>query len=238
MTNLSSHQLMNIHSIYPATEGEGVHLGMPQVFVRFQGCAVGCVNCDSMETWDFHAGQKFLANEILTKIISYGVSRISITGGDPLHPKHVPAVLELIRAIRASGNFFINIEAAGTRVVKEVFDLVDYISYDYKTPSTQVKTSVDLLISMVLAYPEKYQIKSVIQDRKDFDDVVSAREKVVQQIPNHSLNWVLTPAYGTNENFPRERFIAIQDWNYSSGGHFRFIGQQHKWIYGPKEMLV
>ena len=44
---------LGIHSIYRATEGEGIHIGTPQIFVRFQGCTIGCVNCDSKETWEF-----------------------------------------------------------------------------------------------------------------------------------------------------------------------------------------
>ncbi|MEX0799567.1 MAG: hypothetical protein WD025_08980, partial [Bacteriovoracaceae bacterium] len=49
-----------INSIYMATEGEGIHVGTPQIFVRFQGCAIGCVNCDSKDTWEFLPGNKAL----------------------------------------------------------------------------------------------------------------------------------------------------------------------------------
>ena len=42
-----------INSIYRATEGEGVFVGRPQIFVRYQGCAIGCINCDSKDTWEF-----------------------------------------------------------------------------------------------------------------------------------------------------------------------------------------
>ena len=228
----------SIHSLYQATEGEGAQIGMPQVFVRFQGCAVGCVNCDSMETWDFNVGQKWTIQQVVLAVEKWGLNRVSITGGDPLHPKHVPAVLALVSALKQSKNYYVNIEAAGTRVVPEIFDLVDYISYDLKTPSTKVKTSLDLLIKMVARYPLKYQVKSVVQDREDFDYVWEAFQRTQEFFPNTNLNWVITPAYGTHEEFPRSRFIDIQNWNYEVGGIFRVIGQQHKWIYGPKEMLV
>ena len=81
---------LNLHSIYRATEGEGVFIGVPQIFVRFQGCAVGCVNCDSKETWDFEENRLFPIENVLTKISLLGgdeINRVSITGGDPLHPK-------------------------------------------------------------------------------------------------------------------------------------------------------
>ena len=93
-----------VHSIYSATEGEGIHIGIPQIFVRFQGCNIGCLNCDSKETWDF-SGQKLSLDEVLTQVedeagkYPFRLKRISITGGDPLHPKRAPAV-ELCSGVR------------------------------------------------------------------------------------------------------------------------------------------
>ena len=192
-----------------------------------------------METWDFNAGLKMRVSEVVQEATKWKLKRISITGGDPLHPKHVPAVLELIEKLKNASNCYINIEAAGTRIVTEIFDRVDFISFDLKTPSTKVVTSPKLLATMINRYPHKYQIKSVVQDREDFHYVVQAFDQVTKLIDaQHSLSWVLTPAYGTQEDFPRQRFIDIQKWNYEVGGLFRVIGQQHKWIYGPKEMLV
>ena len=40
-----------INSVYRATEGEGIFVGRVQIFVRFQGCNVKCINCDSKDTW-------------------------------------------------------------------------------------------------------------------------------------------------------------------------------------------
>ena len=90
-----SESYLSINSIYKATEGEGVHIGRPQVFVRFQGCFVGCVNCDSKDTWLFNDSDqgKWTLSKVLDEIWSLSgegsLSWISITGGDPLHPKNV-----------------------------------------------------------------------------------------------------------------------------------------------------
>jgi 7-carboxy-7-deazaguanine synthase len=35
-----------------------------------------------------------------------------------------------------------------------------------------------------------------------------------------------------------DRFVNIMMWNESHGGHFRVIGQQHKWVYGPDKKEV
>lgn len=230
-----------INTIYRATEGEGLFVGRAQIFVRYQGCNVGCVNCDSKETWDFD--KKFHRNleDILSEIEAEGynglIKNVSITGGDPLHPSHVPSVLELVKALKAKG-YFINIEAAGTRVVPEIFDLVDYISFDMKTPSTGVKTPVKNIIKMNEMYPGKFQLKCVVSDRVDFDAVYAAFKDVTQSQNSLEFTWVLTPCYNTNEAFPMERFIDVINWNEAIGGPFRVIGQQHKWIFGPDKKDV
>jgi 7-carboxy-7-deazaguanine synthase len=228
-----------INSIYRATEGEGIHIGIPQIFVRFQGCHVGCVNCDTKETWEFNPAYTTTIDEVMEKIEVLSqdlIKRISITGGDPLHPSHIPSLIELIQELKQR-NYFLNIEAAGTRVVKEVFDLVDFISYDFKTPSTTVKTSRELLFRFIENYGHKSQIKAVISDKKDFEATYEAYH-VVKKAGVPIPPWCLTPCYVPQEPFPMERFQLVVKLNESFGLPFRVIGQQHKWVYGAEARQV
>lgn len=233
MTNLL------INSIYRATEGEGIHIGTPQIFVRFQGCHIGCVNCDTKESWDFDPSFTQSLDEVMNKIegISKGlIKRVSITGGDPLHPSHVPSVIALVRELK-SRDYFVNIEAAGTRVVKEVFDLVDFISYDFKTPSTEVRTSKELLQRFISEYSHKSQIKAVVADKKDFEATYDAFH-FIRASGEVSVPWCLTPCYEPGEEFPMRRFQKVIELNEDFGLPFRVIGQQHKWVHGPTERFV
>jgi 7-carboxy-7-deazaguanine synthase len=228
-----------INSIYRATEGEGIHIGIPQIFVRFQGCHIGCVNCDSKETWDFDPRFTKSLDEVMEEVETLSqdlIKRVSITGGDPLHPSHIPSLLELIKELKARG-YFVNIEAAGTRIVKEVFDLVDFISYDFKTPSTEVRTSKELLTKFLSEYGNKAQIKAVVSDKKDFEATFDAFHFAQKaQVPR--APWCLTPSYEPGEPFPMNRFQQVIQLNESFGLPFRVIGQQHKWAYGPDARLV
>jgi 7-carboxy-7-deazaguanine synthase len=234
---------LGINSIYMATEGEGIHIGIPQIFVRFQGCTIGCWNCDSKETWDFTDDTTSLKDVVETVEEEAGkypnrIKRISITGGDPLHPKHTPGVESLAGELKKRG-YFVNIEAAGSRVVDSIFDNIDFISFDFKTPSTGVVTNLKLVEKIFKQYSKKSQIKSVIADKKDFEFVydvyTSMMEKFDYQI---ETPWVLTPCYEPNEEFPKDRFIEIIKLNESFGSPFRVIGQQHKWIHGPSKRNV
>ena len=230
-----------INSIYRATEGEGVFLGRPQVFVRYQGCAVGCLNCDSKDTWEFKKEMGIDLSEILGRIHTEGhngsIKTVSITGGDPLHPSHVPHVLELVKALKERG-YFVNIEAAGTRVVDEIFDLVDYISFDMKTPSTGVRTPLKNIQKMNTQYKDKFQLKAVVADRVDFDAVFDTFKTLSATESKLNFPWVLTPCFNNEEEFPLQRFMNVISWNEENGAHFRVIGQQHKWIFGPDNKLV
>lgn len=228
-----------INSIYRATEGEGIHIGTPQVFVRFQGCHIGCVNCDSKETWDFDPAFSKNLDEVMETVETLSqnvIKRVSITGGDPLHPSHVPALIELVKELKAR-NYFVNIEAAGTRIVKEVFDLVDFISYDVKTPSTTVRTSKDLLLKFVQEYSHKAQIKAVVADKKDFEATYDAYH-FVKKSDSSQVPWCLTPSFEPGEQFPMNRFQQVVQLNENFGLPFRVIGQQHKWVYGVDARLV
>ena len=179
--------------------------------------------------------------EILDRVHSEGhngsIKNVSITGGDPLHPSHVPHVLALVKALKERG-YFVNIEAAGTRVVDEIFDLVDYISFDMKTPSTGVKTPVKNIQKMNLQYKGKFQLKAVVSDRTDFDAVMDAFKTLCVSESTLNFPWVLTPCFNNEEEFPLQRFIDVISWNEQNGAHFRVIGQQHKWIFGPDNKLV
>jgi 7-carboxy-7-deazaguanine synthase len=225
-----------INSIYLATEGEGIHVGTPQIFVRFQGCHIGCLNCDSMDTWSFEEGELWSLDSILEEIHVEGkngmIKRVSITGGDPLHPKHLPAVYKLSEALRKKG-YYINIEAAGTRIDHKIFDLLDFISFDFKTPSTGVKTNPALIKTLLEQYQGRFQIKAVIENEKDFDATYEAYKIVISGDQNLKIDWCLTPAYNCDESFPQKRFERILELNEQVGGVFRVIGQQHKWVYGP-----
>ncbi|PZS00107.1 MAG: 7-carboxy-7-deazaguanine synthase QueE [Chloroflexi bacterium] len=76
------HLQLNEH--FWSIQGEGAHAGRTAVFLRLQGCPVGCSWCDSKLTW--YAGGERVAVEAIPEIVSvYPESElIVITGGEPL----------------------------------------------------------------------------------------------------------------------------------------------------------
>jgi len=230
-----------INTIYPATEGEGVRIGEAQIFVRFQGCAVHCVNCDSKETWAFDETRAKDLSWVLEEIKRFGhdgkIKTVSITGGDPLHARHRKGLLELILSLKRE-NYFLNIEVTGLEFAPDVFALVDFISMDLKTISCKKPGSIGPLVETALHFAQKLQIKSVIQTKEDFDFVLKSYDEMQASLGKISFPWVLTPAFNLDEEKPLERIDQIFKWNESHGGLFRVIIQQHKLIYGTKRKDV
>ena len=226
-----------INNIYQATEGEGTRIGTPQVFVRFQGCAIGCLNCDSKETWGFYEETTMSLEDIISKVNTFSINKkikwVSITGGDPLHPTHEKVLPELISALKKEG-YLINIEASGSRVVEPIFNSVDFISFDYKTPSTGVKTNYANLIKLTTKYANKSQVKAVVANRHDFDSTLDMFFKVNNELSSN-LPWVITPCYEPCSIIKKDFVSDIYSWNIESGSNFRVIGQQHKWFFGPNK---
>ena len=235
---------IQVNSLYLATEGEGFFIGRPQIFLRLQGCRVGCLNCDSKQTWEFAKSWERDRESVLREIeaLSKGgaISWVSITGGDPLDHKHIPVLTKLISQLKQRG-YFINLEASGVRIVPEIFQQVDFISFDYKPPSTGVKLPTELLAVLCENYKGKFQIKSVVQDSQDFFSCLERyRDLEGRGLVGEGgdFRWCLTPAWGSGEKFPGNRVLEVMELNYRHGSCFRVIIQQHKVIYGSQKEFV
>lgn len=92
-----------INEIFQTLQGEGYFTGIASIFIRLQGCPVGCSWCDTQHTWETRAEQQIdltriplktaesdtwssaSAEQILTLIqqLGYRARHVVITGGEP-----------------------------------------------------------------------------------------------------------------------------------------------------------
>ena len=92
---------MNYASIKPRdiANGPGVRVSL---FVS--GCTHHCKGCFNEIAWDFHYGQPF-TQDTINQIIEYMtpdyISGITLLGGEPFEPENQPALLDLLRQIKA-----------------------------------------------------------------------------------------------------------------------------------------
>lgn len=122
-----------INEMFQTLQGEGYFTGVPAIFIRLQGCPVGCSWCDTKHTWDKIAEREVDMQRILVKtqesdawgnasaeqlhqiMVNQGYSarHIVITGGEPCIYDLRP-LTELLE----SAGYRCQIETSGTHEVR------------------------------------------------------------------------------------------------------------------------
>ncbi|MDD9209557.1 7-carboxy-7-deazaguanine synthase QueE [Aeromonas dhakensis] len=122
-----------INEIFQTIQGEGVFTGLPAIFVRLQGCPVGCPWCDTRHTWvvdparevgvqavldcsnESDGWSKMSTAQILASFqqLGYQARHVVITGGEPC----LYDLQDLSTALIAAG-FQVQIETSGTSEIK------------------------------------------------------------------------------------------------------------------------
>ena len=230
---------MKINIIYKAIEGEGLNVGTPQLFIRTQGCKLAsngsytnCINCDTKNSWDFNAGIEMTVQEVFQKVIDSGLDRVSITGGNPIFAKGIEDLVELLW----KRGFWVNIEVTGQDFNSDVFNLVDFISCDIKTPSTGVVADLDNIKRIIEVYGHKTQLKCVCADQKDLDFIIDCYKSLRDSLDNPL---VITPCFTEDDDGPNTEFIehiykTVLDNNYN----LKVICQIHKLLLGSRRVDI
>ena len=92
---------MNYATIKPRdiANGPGVRVSL---FVS--GCTHRCPGCFNSEVWDFDFGQLFdqaVIDRILEDLSPSFVKGLTLLGGEPFEPQNQPAIVELLRQVKA-----------------------------------------------------------------------------------------------------------------------------------------
>lgn len=127
---------MNIHCYYPVdvVNGPGTRCTL---FVS--GCEHACPGCYNKSTWRVNSGHPFtpeMEDRIIGDLQDQRIRRqgLSLSGGDPLHPQNLSAVLHLVRRVRA--------EAPG----KDIWLWSGYRLADLSADQREVVALLDVLV--------------------------------------------------------------------------------------------
>ena len=92
-----------------SVQGEGVTVGVPAVFIRLQGCSVGCHWCDTKYSWHPAGGHQVTLEALVGEAAAFPCRRAVITGGEPLESS---LFTPLVEALKACG-FTVEVETSG-----------------------------------------------------------------------------------------------------------------------------
>ncbi len=122
-----------LNEIFQTLQGEGYFTGVPAVFIRLQGCPVGCSWCDTKHTWEQDAEKEVPLGDIPLKTVDseqwanvtpeaileiiaeqgYTAQHVVITGGEPC----IHDLTSLTHILEQHG-FSCQIETSGTHEIR------------------------------------------------------------------------------------------------------------------------
>ncbi len=104
-----------VNEIFCSIQGEGMHTGLPVVFLRLSGCNRKCPFCDT----DHSAFTPMTVSRIIDAVTAFTPRHIVVTGGEPA----MQINRELVDALHGAG-FLIHIETNGTLPLPDGIDWV------------------------------------------------------------------------------------------------------------------
>lgn len=147
--------------VFSSIQGEGTQIGQRQVFIRFVGCNLSCVYCDTnlginaatcrMELTPGRLDFQELRNPVDMKIVIELLKRwesgwpgvhhsISLTGGEPL--LHVDILHQWLPQLREILPIHLETNGVLHSALSRVVNHIDQISMDIKIPSSSGETSL------------------------------------------------------------------------------------------------
>lgn len=176
LKNKQSKNTLLVHEIYASLQGESSYMGYPCVFVRTTACHLRCDYCDTRHA--FYDGKEYSLNEIVTKIESYNIPLVELTGGEPLLQKQTFELLTIL----ADKGYTVLIETSGGVSIKNVDRRVKVI-LDVKTPdSNEIKSNVWDNLDIIWPGCEVKFVLCSLQDY-DFAKEICSKYDLYKKVP-------------------------------------------------------
>ena len=187
-----------ISEIFRSMQGEGIYAGMiEQIFIRFSGCNLKCSFCDTPNK----RFREYTAESVLKKVKnlskSENIHSISITGGEPLLQINF---LEHLCNMLKKNKFKTYLETNGVMYnnLKRIIKSVDYVSMDFKLPSSTglITFWQEHLEFLKIASKKEVFVKAVITSNTELDEIRKSSEIIASV--DKSIPLILQPVTAVN----------------------------------------
>jgi 7-carboxy-7-deazaguanine synthase len=188
---------MLISEIFYSVQGEGILTGVPSVFIRTSGCNLRCRWCDTPYASWRTEGEELSNAQILAHTVAHSAAKhVVITGGEPMIAR---GIHDLAAALRADG-FHITIETAGTMppggIACDLASLSPKLRHSTPLPGEiepawierhgQRRLQPEVLRAWMAHCPD-YQMKFVVSEAGDLDEITALLADVSTGIPPHRV---------------------------------------------------
>lgn len=192
------------------------------MFVRLQGCAVGCAWCDTKYSWSATGGYLTTLEALLDEVKAGDADNVVVTGGEPLeHPAFVLLIAGLRQLARR-----IEVETAGTEVPPRV--PVDQWNVSLKLAHSGVPEARRLRPEAIERLRDiGAWFKFVVGEERDVDEVLAIQARF--SLPSERI--LLMPL-GMQREEQVARMPQVAEWCRRHG--FRFSPRLHILLWGPK----
>ena len=218
--------MYKVNEIFLSIDGEGYRTGLPVVFIRLYGCNLNCSYCDTRYSCEQQEYKEMSLYDILVEVLSYGVPRVTLTGGEPLiHP----GVKDLITSLVAN-DIEVNIETNGA------VDLDEFIEFkynskviftmDYKCKSSGMEEKM-ILSNLVFLQP-KDVIKFVVSNYNEMEEM-----EYILEASKCKAQVYVSPVFGAIE--PKELVEYVLE---NKLNNVKVQVQLHKIIWEPTKRGV
>lgn len=204
--NTKPNTTADITEIFSSIQGEGIFIGLKQIFVRFKDCNLECSFCD--ERVKRAESTAYSTRELTDRISSLDRVEgphhsVSFTGGEPLLcADYLKKTLGLLKNTKLRAY----LETNGTlpERLKDVIGLIDIIAMDFKLPSSTGESEYwyEHKAFLKIASSKDVFVKAVITSNTVREDIEKAISLISQTDENIPL--ILQPATltGTFKNRP------------------------------------
>lgn len=213
---------------FVSINGEGQHAGELAVFIRLRGCNLKCSYCDTRWACTEDAkAEEMTEAEIVSYVISTGVKRVTLTGGEPLLADNA---IDLLEAFAAHKDIFVEIETNGSVDIHPFAEIDNPPAFtlDYKLKGSGMENR--MLTDNFKYLSSKDTVKFVCSDVSELDRVCEIIDKY--RISD-KCTALISPVFGRIEPADMVDYLIEHKRN-----DIRLQLQLHKFIWNPNKRGV
>lgn len=237
--------------IFSSVQGEGLLVGLRQVFLRFHACNLGCSYCDTVRNTRpefcaiegtpgrrdfFQVRNPITPHRIIALLERWqtgwpGIHHsISLTGGEPLMCHET--LYNWLPALREHLPVYLETNGLLHETLASLIDLIDYVSMDIKLPSTSGHAELweDHREFLKVAVRKEAFVKTVIGDSTENWEIEKTCEIIASV--DRDVPLILQPVTLENGTVGLSPLKALefQEIAYGYLSEARIIPQTHKFL--------